>query len=118
VVIEVREHVALGVRKKRALVAVPAPKPSPGTAFPPRRLTLKGKPTFELNLWCGTCPALFKKLSEPEVVDLGLATGRLNAGLTQIDDVVLRAYGSVLPQSTYTALLRAMIRTCGWPSAG
>lgn len=93
------------MKGKRALVAVPTPKPAPGTAFPPRRLTLEGEPTFELNLWCGTCPALFKKLSEPAVVDLRLANERLNGGLTQIDDSALRAYGEVLPRSTYTVLL-------------
>ena len=104
-VIAVREHVALGVKEKHAAVAVPTPKPAPGTAFAPRRLTLKGKPTFELNLWCGTCPALFKKLSEPAVVDLGVANERLNVGLTQIDNEVLRAYDKVLPRSTYSVLL-------------
>jgi hypothetical protein len=105
VVIEVREHIALGVKEKHAVVAVPTPKPAPGTAFPPRRLILKGRPAFDLNLWCGTCPALFKKLSEPEVADLGLTNEQLNVGLTQIDDVALRAYGKLLPQSTYTVLL-------------
>jgi hypothetical protein len=35
----------------------------------------------ELNLWCGTCPALFKKLAEPEAADLGLANELLDVGL-------------------------------------
>jgi hypothetical protein len=93
------------VPETRAAVAVPTPKPAPGTAFPPRRLTLRGVPTFELNLWCGTCPALFKKLAEPERVDLGLANLQLNAGLAEIDDQVMRVYGTVLPESAYTVLL-------------
>lgn len=105
VVIEVRRDVPLGVREKRALVAVPTPKPPPGTAFPPRRLTLRGVPTFELGLWCGTCPALFKRLNEPVTADVGPANERLNAGLSAIDDGVLKAYGDVLPKSRYTALL-------------
>lgn len=105
VIIDVRRHVPLGVREKRALVVVPTPKPPPGTAFPPRRLTLRGVPVFELNLWCGTCPALFKKLNEPQVADLGLTNERLSAGLDRIDDDVLRVYGSVLPTSQYTVLL-------------
>lgn len=105
VIIDVRRSVPLGVREKRALVAVPTPKPPPGTAFPPRRLTLRGVPVFELNLWCGTCPALFKKLNEPEVADLGLANERLNAGLDRIDNDVLEVYGKVLPRSQYTVLL-------------
>jgi len=82
VLIDVRRSVPLGVGEKRAALVVPTPKPAPGTAFPPRRLILRGVPTFELNLWCGTCPALFKKLAEPEVADLGLANQRLNAGST------------------------------------
>jgi hypothetical protein len=100
VVIEVRRNVPLGVREKRAVVVVPTPKPPPGTAFPPRRLTLRGVPIFELGLWCGTCPALFKKLNQPESADLGLANERLNEGLNTVDDAVLRAYGKVLPKST------------------
>lgn len=104
-IIDVRRNVALGAREKDALVLVPTPKPPPGTAFPPRRLTLRGVPVFELNLWCGTCPALFKKLNEPETADLGVANQRLNAGLDTIDDDVLRAYRKALPKSDYTAVL-------------
>jgi len=105
VLIDVQRSVALGVRDKRALVAVPTPKPAPGTAFPPRRLTLRGVPIFELGLWCGTCPALFKKLNAPESADLGLANERLNAGLGSIEESVIHAYGKALPKSSYTALL-------------
>lgn len=105
VVIEVQRSVPLGVREERALVAVPTPKPPPGTAFPPRRLTLRGVSVFELGLWCGTCPALFQRLSEPEAADLGASNERLNAGLGAIEDDVLQMYGKVLPRSSYTALL-------------
>lgn len=105
VIIEARRGVELGVRDKRSLVAVPTPKPAPGTAFPPRRLTLRGVPVFELALWCGTCPAIFQRLNEPESADLGIANERLNSGLTAIDDQVLRVYGRALPKSQYTALL-------------
>lgn len=105
VVIEVQHSVPMGVSEERALVAVPTPKPRPGTAFPPRRLTLRGVPVFELGLWCGTCPALFQRLSEPEAADLGASNERLNAGLDAIEDEVLQTYGKVLPQSLYTTLL-------------
>ena len=60
---------------------------------------------FELNLWCGTCPALFRKLAEPEAADLGLANELLNTGLERVEDDVLRVYGKVLPKSEYTVLL-------------
>jgi hypothetical protein len=105
VIIEVRQHTSLGVPEKDALLAVPTPEPAPGTAFPPRRLTLRESPVFDLNLWCGTCPALFKKLNEPETADLGLANDLLNAGLATIAEDVLRAYQAALPRSDYTVLL-------------
>jgi hypothetical protein len=105
VLIEVRHGVRLGVSEKRAVLAVPTPKPAKGTAFPPRRLRLRGAEVFELSLWCGTCPVLFRKLSQPARADLGVANDRLAAGLDGIDDAVLRAYGDLLPESTYTVML-------------
>lgn len=105
VIIEVRQHTSLGVPEKDAVLAVPTPEPAPGTAFPPRRLTVRETPVFELNLWCGTCPALFKKLNKLETADLGWANDRLNAGLDSIDEGVLRAYQAALSTSDYTALL-------------
>lgn len=84
---------------------MPTPAPSAGTAFPARRLTLRGVPVFELSLWRGTCPPLFERLSEPDRADLELANERLNVGLTAVDGDVLRAYGEVLPESQYSALL-------------
>jgi len=105
VVIDVRQGVELGVRNQLALVAVPTPKPLPGTAFPPRRLTLRGVAVFELGLWCGTCPAIFQRLSEPANAALGLVNARLNTGLHDIDEEVLRVYGRALPESRYTAIL-------------
>ena len=104
-VVDVWRNVSLGVREEDALVAVPTPKAPEGTAFPPRRLTFQGVPLFELGLWCGTCPALFTKLNEPQSADVGPANERLNVGLRAIDDGVLRAYGKVLPESTYAVLL-------------
>lgn len=56
-------------------------------------------------MWCGTSPALFKKLAQPETADLGLVNERLNTGIEDIDDGVLRTYGKVLPKSEYTVLL-------------
>jgi hypothetical protein len=105
VLIDVRRGQPLGVAAKRAAVVVPTPRPAPGTAFPPRRLTLRGVSVFELNLWCGTCPAIFKKLAEPKAADLELANEFLNAGLSVIDDAVLGVYGKALPKSEYTVLL-------------
>jgi hypothetical protein len=105
VLIDSRRGVKLGVREARAAVAVPTPDPAPGTAFPLRRLTLHGREIFQLSLWCGTCPAVLSKLAEPNAADLHVANLSLNAGLTRIEKQVLRAYGRVLPKSTYTVLL-------------
>lgn len=105
VLIDSRHGVKLGVRESRAAVAVPTPKPAPGLAFSPRRLTLHGREVFELNLWCGTCPALLRKLAEPEAADIHVANLSLDAGLPRIEEHVLRAYGQLLPKSTYTVLL-------------
>jgi hypothetical protein len=117
VIIDVRFGVSLGVAKEYAEIMVPVSKPAPGTAFAPRRLILRGSPVFELNLWCGTCPALFRKLTEPEAAELGLANERLNAGLQRIDDEVLRIYGTVLPKSTYTVLLLEVTPRLAEPGA-
>ncbi len=103
--IEFRRGVKLGVPESRAALAVPTPEPSPGQAFPPRRLTVHGSDVFELSFWCGTCPALLRKLAEPDAADLRFANLSLNAGLPRIEKRVLRAYGKVLPKSTYTVLL-------------
>ncbi|MFF5081692.1 hypothetical protein ACFY36_31975 [Actinoplanes sp. NPDC000266] len=102
-IVDVRRGVSLGVAAERARVIVPGP--APGAPFEPRKLFLQGWATFELALWCGTCPALFTKLAEPEAADLELANDRLDAGLQRIDDDVLAVYGTVLPESEYTVLL-------------
>lgn len=48
---------------------------------------------------------LFKKLSPPERADLELTADDLRTGLVRIDEDVLRAYGHVVPESTYTVML-------------
>lgn len=105
VLIDVRVNASLGVPQRRATIAVPTPKPVPGAAFPPRRLMLRGVPVFELNLWCGTCPAIFHTLNATQQADLNVATEHLNAGLDDLSTDVIGAYGKVLPESTYTLLL-------------
>lgn len=48
---------------------------------------------------------MIKKLSRPEAGDLEVANSSLNAGLSHVDDEVVRAFSKVLPKSTYTVLL-------------
>jgi hypothetical protein len=105
VLLDVRRGVRLGVPAEHAAVGVPRPERAPGAGFPPRRLVPRGTPVFELNQWCGTCPALFTKLTQPQAADLGRANMLLQAGLRHIDDRVLQVYAEALPDSTYTALL-------------
>jgi hypothetical protein len=38
-------------------------------------LTPRGTPDFELNLWCGICPAVFRTMADPETADLGWRIG-------------------------------------------
>lgn len=98
VLIDSRHGLELGVEEGLAAVAV--------DAFPgPRLLSLHGVGVFELSWWCGTCPALIRRLSQPDAGDLEAANRSLNAGLSGIDDEVLRAYGRGLPASTYSVLL-------------
>lgn len=107
-VIDERRDLALGVPEPDAAIRVQVPQPAPGAAYSSRRLALRGEPAFELALWCGTCPAIFQKLSEPEAADLGVVNERLRTGLDAIDDGVLASYSAVLPASTYRALLLEM----------
>lgn len=100
-----RRDLRLGVPERDAVVVVPHPDARPGTAFPTRELLLNGDPTFHLGPWCGTCPALFERVAEPERADLRLAECTLRTGSDRIEDAVLAAYGAVLPESRYTALL-------------
>lgn len=115
--VDARLGLSLGVAEKHAAVAVPTPKPAPGTAFPPRRLKVRDQSVFELNLWCGTCPALFKKLTEPEAADLNIANELLKARMNAIDDTVIGVYGKALPRSQYSALLLEVTPTLVTPGS-
>ena len=59
-------------------------------------------------MWCGTCPALFRRIARPQTADVDVANALLASGLTGIDEAVLVAYGRLLPRSEYTALLVAL----------
>lgn len=99
-VVDVRRGLSLGSGES-PLVFVSPPEP----AYPSRQLMLSGTPVFELGMWCGTCPAVFQKLSEPTAGDVLTTHQRLNTGLRSIDHEVLRTYGALLPDAQYTVLL-------------
>ncbi|MFF6955344.1 hypothetical protein [Streptomyces sp. NPDC008317] len=71
-----------------------------------RLLALDGEPAFERSFWCGTCGLLFRRLEgaqgtlSPEGV-----RDRLAGHLTDVDDGVLQAFGSLLPEGDYRPLL-------------
>lgn len=84
--------------------------PSPRLVFsdlPNRRtLSVDGATAFELNWWCGTCPYLFERQpgarTAPSVDGL---RDRLDSGLDRVDDDVVTAYGSLLPEGGYLPML-------------
>lgn len=72
-----------------------------------RRLLLLGdQPAFELSYWCGTCPVLFQRLDGANrtfsIEELDLT---LSAGLDELDESVIEAFGSLLPDGEYLPIL-------------
>lgn len=71
-----------------------------------RLLLLDEKPAFELSPWCGTCQFLFQRLEGAnDSLSLDELQSRLSAGLDDLDDEVIRSFGSLLEQGTYLPLL-------------
>ena len=82
------------------------PPPQPGAAWTRRVLQLDGRDAFELSLWCGTCPFLFKRLEGAnDRLSIEAMEARLTAGCTHIDTEVIASFGSLLPQGAYLPLL-------------
>ncbi|WP_404595481.1 hypothetical protein [Paenarthrobacter histidinolovorans] len=72
-----------------------------------RRLLWQGAdPAFELSWWCGTCQLLFKRLEgATETLSLPEMQQTLNSGIDKIEDGVLDAFTSLLPEGTYVPML-------------
>ena len=71
-----------------------------------RALQLDGRDAFELSLWCGTCPFLFKRLEGAnERLSLEELRERLEEGISALDDEVIHAFGALLPRATYLPML-------------
>ncbi|MFG2284762.1 hypothetical protein ACGFOU_01560 [Streptomyces sp. NPDC048595] len=71
-----------------------------------RLLVLDGKPAFQLSPWCGTCQFLFQRLEGAnQTLSLEEMQERLAGRLSALDDGVLDAFGSLLPEGDYLPLL-------------
>ncbi|MGW3719440.1 hypothetical protein ACWD8L_20370 [Streptomyces sp. NPDC005133] len=78
--------------------------PGPGR----RLLVLDGEPAFQLSPWCGTCQFLFQRLEGAnQTLSLEGMQERLAGRLSELDDDILDAFGSLLPEGDYLpSLLR------------
>lgn len=96
----------LGVPGDEARVRFEAELQEVGSAPRRRLLVLDGKPAFELSLWCGTCQFLFQRLEgADETLSLEGMRERLAEPLSAVDEGVLDAFGSLLPEGDYLPLL-------------
>ncbi|MCZ4604473.1 hypothetical protein O3S80_12110 [Streptomyces sp. Lzd4kr] len=78
----------------------------PGAAPRRRLLVLDGKPAFELSMWCGTCQFLFQRLEGAnQTLSLEGMRERLAGRVSDLDDGILGAFGSLLPEGDYLPLL-------------
>lgn len=78
----------------------------PGTWAGRRLLWLADRPAFELSLWCGTCPLLFRRLEgAADTASLPEQAARLAAGIDRVDDEVVGAFGRLLAHDTYLPML-------------
>ncbi|MEU0911783.1 hypothetical protein [Streptomyces althioticus] len=69
-------------------------------------LVLEGKPAFELSMWCGTCQFLFRRLEGADgTLSLDAMRERLAHRVDGLDDDILSAFGSLLPDGDYLPLL-------------
>ncbi|WP_351234810.1 hypothetical protein [Streptomyces sp. NPDC002133] len=77
-----------------------------GSAPRRRLLVLDGKPAFELSPWCGTCQFLFQRLEGAnQTLSLEGMQERLAGRVSDLDDGILDAFGSLLPEGDYLPLL-------------
>ena len=69
-------------------------------------LTVGGRPAFEINFWCGTCPILFQRRSESgSYLPPGQMRDRLAHGLATLDPEVVTAFLSLLSAGDYLPML-------------
>jgi hypothetical protein len=94
------EPVRLGVADAPLSFARPEPG-RPGL----RQLRLDGEGAYSLTFWCGTCPLVFERLGGANRKVLEEFEGRLNGGLSSLDEDVIAIASRVIPDATYMPLL-------------
>jgi hypothetical protein len=111
------EFVRLGVSPPEAVVGFSTGTEPDGAWGGQRLLLLRERPAFELSHWCGTCPFLFERREGADgTLSDQRMSGRLRDGLTELDDDVLQAYGSLLPDGDYVPLLLTIVPELVAPS--
>jgi len=96
---------SLGVPQGFRLRFGEEPKP-PGAWAGRRLLWLDDRPAFELTLWCGTCPFIFRRLDGANgTVSLPELEQRLADGIDGIDEDLVAAFAELLPQGQYLPML-------------
>lgn len=77
-----------------------------------RLLYLEDRPAYELSFWCGTCGILFRRLDGANATaSVGELSERLNAGLDDIDTVVVETFAQLLDRGRYLPLLLEILPT-------
>ncbi|MBX3314590.1 MAG: hypothetical protein KF906_09745 [Actinobacteria bacterium] len=71
-----------------------------------RLLMVDDEPAFELSFWCGTCQFLFERLEgSNQTLSLEGVQDVLNRGLTDLDPLVLGAFGELVAPGRYLPML-------------
>ncbi|MFD7710551.1 hypothetical protein [Streptomyces sp. NPDC059786] len=92
----------LGVPEAEARLRFEAEPQESGTGAKRRLLVLDGEPAFELSFWCGTCPFLFQRLEKAaQTLSLADLQEHLAGQILDLDNRVLDAFGSLLPEGAY-----------------
>ncbi|MEI8082204.1 MAG: hypothetical protein WCI74_10210 [Actinomycetes bacterium] len=78
----------------------------PGSWAGRRLLWLDDEPAYELTLWCGTCPFIFRRLDGANgTVSLPELEQLLATGTDDLDEDVMTAFAGLLPQGSYLPML-------------
>jgi hypothetical protein len=112
---EIGELKQLGVDDP--VIGVAEEPKQPGTWAGRRLLWLGDKPAFELSLWCGTCPFLFKRMEGANrTLSIAEMSAVLDAGLTAIDPTVVETFARLLPRGQYLPVLVEVQPTLVYPA--
>lgn len=108
---------ALGCKSTARLEFGEGPKPE-GAWAGKRLLSLDGHAAFELSLWCGTCPFLFKRLDGAnDTVSLAELEEKLAEGMTAIEPEVVERFAQLLAPGSYIPMLVQIEPRLVWPRA-